>query len=171
MSSSNIVFIDVKIEKHNQGEVHTAWADIMTVWNISGHLFENGHESSDKHLADAPLHPNHLDSTSKRLIQAGEHRTQLVLVTILPWRWMITCTAHEHFGYQTNFRSKADSDLRMWYLLCFIVISKSPVWWCSRKKMEPSRWIVWSHNFTSISQKKVRGWEGREQQSFYFFVC
>ena len=31
MSSSNIVFIDVKIEKHNQGEVHTAWADIMTV--------------------------------------------------------------------------------------------------------------------------------------------
>ena len=29
------------------------------------------------HAADARLHPNHLDSTSKKLVQAGEHQTQV----------------------------------------------------------------------------------------------
>ena len=52
------------------------------------------------HAADALLHPNHRDrdSISAKLVQSGEHRTQLLLVTTLPWRWMITCTTHEHLG-------------------------------------------------------------------------
>ena len=72
--------------------MRTARTDIMT-------LLGNGDESSDEHLveglrdgevevrlvpnlgllhaADATLHSKHCDSTSKRLVQAGEHRTQV----------------------------------------------------------------------------------------------
>ena len=71
----------------------------MTAWYRSGHLLGNCDEYSDEHLeeglrdgevelrlvpnpgllhaADARLHPNHLDSTSKKLVQAGEHQTQV----------------------------------------------------------------------------------------------
>ena len=63
----------------------------------------------------------------------------------------------------------------MAYLLCFIAISKSPVWWCSRKKI---RWN--QHNELDVHitsqpshqpQPEEGLWlwrcEGREQQSFY----
>ena len=52
MPSSNIVLIDVKIEKHYQGEVRTARADIMIAWYLSGHLLGNGDESSDEHVVE-----------------------------------------------------------------------------------------------------------------------
>ena len=60
------------------------------------------------------------------------------------------------------------------YLLCFMAISKSrnlrSDGVVGRMKMEPSRWIGWSHHITSIShsQKRVRGCEGREQHSSHF---
>ena len=92
MPSSNIVYIDVKIEK-----LYLIGVRIMIAWYRSGHLTGNGGEFSDGeglrdgeeelwlvpnlgplHAADAPLHDrysNHLDSI--KLVQAGEHQTQV----------------------------------------------------------------------------------------------
>ena len=110
----------------------------------------------------------------KSWYKQGNTRPRSVLVTILSCCWMITCTTHKHLGYKTKFRAKADSNWRIFHHVipalfhCNIKIS-GLLWWCSRKKMEPSWWIGWSHHYASKShsQKKVRGCEGRGQQSFY----
>ena len=97
------MYIDVKIEKLYLVGVRTAQAYIMIAWYRSGHLLCNGGEFSDEHLVEGlrdgevvlrlvpnlgPLHaadsqlqdrhpPNNLDSISIKLVQAGEHQTQV----------------------------------------------------------------------------------------------
>ena len=63
----------------------------------------------------------------------------------------------------------------MAYLLCFIAISKSPVWWCSRKKIRWNQHDELDVHITSQPSHQPQPeeglwlWrcEGREQQSFY----
>ena len=123
-------------------------------------------------------HPSHCDSISTKLVQAGEYQNQVGAgddtVMVLD----------DQPAQHTNIKdSKQISEPKLVliegsfiisYLLCFMAISKSrnlrSDGVVGRMKMEPSRWIGWSHHITSIShsQKRVRGCEGREQHSSHF---
>ena len=127
MPSSNIVYIDVKIEKLYLVVVRSARAYIKIAWYHSRHSLCNGGELSE-HLVEGlrkdevelwlvpnlvPLnvadillqdrHPNHLESISTKLVQSGEHQTQpgagdhTVEVLELSG-WSPACTTHEHLG-------------------------------------------------------------------------
>ena len=121
-------------------------------------------------------HPSHCDSISIKLVQAGEYQNQVGAGTVMVLHDHLhntrTLRIANKFQSQSGFQLKNLSS----YHTCFVSwqLQNLPISGLMVLQEEDGtitlNWMIYSqHHITSIShsQKKGRGCEGREQQSFY----